>query len=77
MSDGCDFRQWLAGQGLKLTAVRLAVLEILGTSPRALRAQEKQFRKVLGRTVARGCPGKDWNPALPKYSRPLPLTFSE
>ncbi len=40
MSDHCDFRQWLVGQGLKLTAVRLAVLEILGTAPRALRAQE-------------------------------------
>ena len=40
MSDYCDFRQWLAGQGLKLTAVRLAVLEILGVARRALRAGE-------------------------------------
>ncbi|MCL4503456.1 MAG: transcriptional repressor [Deltaproteobacteria bacterium] len=40
MSDRCDFRQWLADQGLKLTATRLAVLQILGASPRALRAQE-------------------------------------
>lgn len=40
MSDRCDFRQWLADQGLKLTAVRLSVLEILGAAPRALRAQE-------------------------------------
>ncbi len=40
MSDGCDFRQWLAGQGLRLTAVRLAVLEVLGAASRALRAQE-------------------------------------
>ena len=40
MSDRCDFRQWLAGQGLKLTAVRLALLEILGAAPRALRAKE-------------------------------------
>ncbi len=40
MSDLCDFRQWLARQGLKLTAVRLAVLEILGAAPRALQAKE-------------------------------------
>lgn len=40
MSDHCDFRQWLASQGLKLTAVRLAVLELLGAAPRALRAKE-------------------------------------
>jgi Fe2+ or Zn2+ uptake regulation protein len=40
MSDHCDFPRWLAAQGLKLTAVRLAVLEILDAAPRALRAQE-------------------------------------
>jgi len=40
MSDSCDFRQYLAGQGLKLTALRLAVLEVLGDASRALRAQE-------------------------------------
>jgi Fur family ferric uptake transcriptional regulator len=40
MSDSCDFRQYLATQGLKLTAVRLAVLEVLGDASRALRAQE-------------------------------------
>ena len=40
MSDSCDFRQYLAAQGLKLTAVRLAVLEVLGDALGALRAQE-------------------------------------
>ena len=40
MSDLCDFPDWLRRQGLRPTAVRLAVLEILGASPRALRAQE-------------------------------------
>jgi len=40
MSDRCDFRQWLSSQNLKLTTVRLAVLEILGAAPRALRARE-------------------------------------
>jgi len=40
MSDSCDFRQCLATQGLKITAVRLAVLEVLGDASRALRAQE-------------------------------------
>jgi Fur family ferric uptake transcriptional regulator len=40
MNDRCDFRQWLSGHGLRPTTVRLAVLEILGASPRALRAQE-------------------------------------
>lgn len=40
MSDRCDFRHWLVSQGLKLTAVRLAVLEILGAASRALRAKE-------------------------------------
>ncbi len=40
MSDSCNFRQCLASQGLKLTAVRLAVLEALGDASRALRAQE-------------------------------------
>jgi Fur family ferric uptake transcriptional regulator len=40
MSDHCNFPQWLARQGLKVTPLRLAVLEILGNTPRALRAQE-------------------------------------
>ncbi len=40
MSDRCDFRQWLAHQGMKRTYVRLAVLEVLGTAARALRAQD-------------------------------------
>ena len=40
MSDHCNFPQWLARQGLRATPVRLAVLEILGETPRALRAQE-------------------------------------
>jgi Fur family ferric uptake transcriptional regulator len=40
MSDRCDFFQWLTRQGLRPTAARLAVLEILGESPRALRAHE-------------------------------------
>jgi len=58
MSDGCDFRQWLAGQGLKLTALRLAVLETLGASPQALRAKEillaiRAHRRVNKVTVYR------------------------
>ena len=40
MSDLCDFPQLLAGQNVKPTALRLAVLEVLGAAPRALRAQE-------------------------------------
>ncbi len=40
MSDLCDFPQLLAGRGVKPTALRLAVLEVLGAAPRALRAQE-------------------------------------
>ncbi len=40
MSDSCDFRRCLATQGLKLTAARLAVLEVLGDATRALQAQE-------------------------------------
>jgi len=40
MADRCDFRQWLAAQGLRPTPVRLAVLEILGEAPRALRPRE-------------------------------------
>jgi Fe2+ or Zn2+ uptake regulation protein len=40
MSDGCDFRRWLAGQGLKVTPVRLAVLEILGSAAWAMQARE-------------------------------------
>ena len=40
MSDRCNFPSWLALEGLRATPVRLAVLEILGEAPRALRAQE-------------------------------------
>jgi len=40
MSDHCNFPRWLAQQGLRVTPVRLALLEILGDAPRALRAQE-------------------------------------
>ncbi|MEJ2670824.1 MAG: hypothetical protein P8168_01230 [Deltaproteobacteria bacterium] len=40
MSDRCNFPRWLARQGLRATPVRLAVLEILGNTSRALRAQE-------------------------------------
>jgi Fur family ferric uptake transcriptional regulator len=40
MEDRCDFRQWLRAQGLRPTPMRLAVLEILGAAPRALKAQE-------------------------------------
>jgi len=40
MSDSCDFFQWLLQQGLRPTAVRLAVLGILRDSERALKAQE-------------------------------------
>jgi Fur family ferric uptake transcriptional regulator len=40
MSDRCNFPQWLARQGLRLTPLRLGVLEILGESRRALRAGE-------------------------------------
>ena len=40
MSDLCDFPQLLARRGVKATALRLAVLEVLGAAPRALRAQE-------------------------------------
>ena len=40
MSDRCDFPQWLTQQGLRVTPVRLALLEILAAAPRALRAQE-------------------------------------
>ncbi len=35
-----QFPRWLALEGLRATPVRLAVLEILGEAPRALRAQE-------------------------------------
>ena len=38
MSERCDFPQLLARHGVRPTVVRLAVLEILGTAPRALRA---------------------------------------
>ena len=40
MSDLCDFPQLLARHEIKPTALRLAVLEVLGAAPRALRAQE-------------------------------------
>jgi Fur family transcriptional regulator, ferric uptake regulator len=40
MNDHCDFSQWLTQQGLRITPVRLAMLEILGAAPRAMRAQE-------------------------------------
>ncbi|MDP3183350.1 MAG: transcriptional repressor [Desulfobaccales bacterium] len=40
MGDLCDFSQLLARHGVRLTAVRLAVLDILGAAPRALRAAE-------------------------------------
>ena len=40
MDDRCNFPQWLTQQGLRVTPVRLALLELLGASPRALRAQE-------------------------------------
>ena len=40
MSDLCDFPRLLARQKVKPTPLRLAVLEVLGASPRALRAQE-------------------------------------
>jgi Fur family ferric uptake transcriptional regulator len=40
MHEQCNFPQWLARQGLRATPVRLAVLEILGSALRALRAQE-------------------------------------
>jgi len=58
MHDRCDFRQWLTNQGLKLTAPRLAVLEILGNAARALRAGEileaiRAHRRVNKVTVYR------------------------
>ena len=40
MSDGCDFPQLLANQRIRPTGARLAVLDILGAAPRALRARE-------------------------------------
>jgi Fur family ferric uptake transcriptional regulator len=40
MSDHCDFYQWLTREGVRPTAIRLTILEILGDSPKALRAQE-------------------------------------
>ncbi len=40
MGDQCNFLGWLALEGLRATPVRLAVLEILGEAPRALRAQD-------------------------------------
>jgi Fur family ferric uptake transcriptional regulator len=40
MSDLCDFPQMLAGLGVKPTALRLAVLEVLGAASKALRARD-------------------------------------
>ncbi len=40
MGDRCNFSHWLADQRLRVTPVRLAVLEILAEAPRALRPQE-------------------------------------
>ena len=40
MGDHCDFFQWLTREGIRPTAIRLIILEILGDSPRALRAKE-------------------------------------
>jgi len=58
MSDGCNFPQLLARHGVRPTAVRLAVLEILGAAPRALRALDilellRVRRKVNKVTVYR------------------------
>lgn len=58
MSDLCNFPQWLLQQGLRPTPVRLAVLEVLGASPQALRAGEileliRARRKVNKVTVYR------------------------
>lgn len=58
MSDLCDFPQLLSSHGMRLTPVRLAVLEILGAAPRALRALEilkllRGRRKVNKVTVYR------------------------
>jgi len=40
MSDGCDFRQFLARHRLRPTDLRLAVLEVLGSAQRAWQAGE-------------------------------------
>ncbi|MGO8761588.1 MAG: Fur family transcriptional regulator [Desulfobaccales bacterium] len=40
MGDHCDFFQWLTREGVRPTTIRLTILEILGDSSRALRAQE-------------------------------------
>ncbi len=40
MGDRCDFFQWLTREGIRPTTIRLIILEILGDSPRALRAKE-------------------------------------
>ena len=40
MGDHCDFFQWLTREGIRPTTIRLLILEILGDSPRALRAKE-------------------------------------
>ncbi len=48
MTDGCDFQQLLARQGIRATPTRLAVLGILGAASGALKAQE-----ILARLMAR------------------------
>jgi Fe2+ or Zn2+ uptake regulation protein len=40
MNDGCDFPRLLSRLGVRPTALRLAVLEVLGGALRALRVQE-------------------------------------
>ena len=40
MSDRCDFPQLLARHQLRPTALRLAVLEVLGSAPRAWQSRE-------------------------------------
>ncbi len=40
MSDRCNFREWLLGQELRPTGARLAVLETLADTSRALKAGE-------------------------------------
>lgn len=40
MSDGCDFPRFLTGHRLRPTALRLLVLEVLGSAERAFTARE-------------------------------------
>jgi Fur family ferric uptake transcriptional regulator len=51
MNDLCDFPRLLARHGVRLTRLRLAVLEILGAAPRALRAPEILETLRLSRSV--------------------------